>query len=79
MMAKLMKTLELHYPMIQFLIIIFDLYCFDFQQWICSSGSAGEHSVLFGNAARLNVQFDMLELNTRVFLVVITGCPELSV
>ena len=47
-----------------------------FNNRICSSGSTGKHSVLFGNAARLNIQFDMLELNTRVFLVVITGCMD---
>ena len=37
-----------------------------FEHWICSSGSTGEHtrSVLFRNAARLNLQFDMPDLNT---------------
>ena len=37
-----------------------------FEHWICSSGLTGKHthSVLFGNAAPLNLQFDMLDLNT---------------
>ena len=37
-----------------------------FEHWICSSGSTGKHtrSVLFGNADLLNLQFDMLDLNT---------------
>ena len=30
------------------------------------------HSVLFGNVARLNLQFDVLDLNTRLALVVKT-------
>ena len=51
----------------------FDL-CFEhlFEHWICSSGSTDKHtrSVLFRNAARLNLQFDMLDLNAGFALVV---------
>ena len=43
-----------------------------FEHWICSNGSTDKHtrSVLFGKAARLNLQFDMLHLNTGFALVV---------
>ena len=43
-----------------------------FEHRICSNGSTDKHtrSVLFGRAARLNLQFDMLDLNVGFALVV---------
>ena len=43
-----------------------------FEHWISSSGSTDKHacSVLFRNAARLNLQFDMLYLNAGFALAV---------
>ena len=42
------------------------------EHWICSSGSTDKHtrSVLLRNAARLNLQFDMLYLNAGFALAV---------
>ena len=39
------------------------------EHWICSSGSTDKHtrSVPFGNAARLNLQFDMLYIYIYIF------------